>query len=297
MKYFLAIIIFFSSSLAAQELNCNVQVNSDQIQGTNRQVFDALQRGVTDFMNNSRWTDLPFANSERIECNMSIVVKAADGANFTAEIVVQSRRPVYNTTYSSPILNVRDQNFSFTFSEFERLENVSGTLTSNLTAVLSYYAYLIIGYDMDTFSSLGGTPFFQQAENIVNMAQSSDWKGWRAFEDSRNRYAIISNLMDEQFAAFRNYMYEYHRLGLDVMSDNATNGRAKIAAGLPIIRTTNRARPQAIAVTIFMDTKSDELVNIFKGGTDKEKLDAVQILTDVNPTLSGRYNTILDKQQ
>ncbi|MCL1868108.1 MAG: DUF4835 family protein, partial [Paludibacter sp.] len=155
---------------------------------------------------------------------------------------------------------------------------------------------LIIGYDMDSFSSLGGTPYFQQAENIVNMAQSTDWSGWRAFEDSKNRYAIISNLMDGQFAAFRNYMYEYHRLGLDLMAENAANGRAKIAAGLPIVRTTNRARPQAVVINILLDTKSDELVNIFKGGTDKEKQDAVEILTDINPALSNRYNAILDKK-
>jgi hypothetical protein len=149
---------------------------------------------------------------------------------------------------------------------------------------------------MDSFSALGGTSCFQQAENIVNMAQSSDWGGWRAFEDSRNRYAIISNLMDEQFSAFRTYLYDYHRLGLDVMPDNPINGRAKIALGLPVIRTTNRARPQAVAITIFMDTKTDELINIFKGGTDKEKQDAIEILADVNPTQSNRYDTILDKK-
>lgn len=296
MKYFFSIIILsLSLSLSAQELNCNVQVNSDQVQGTNKQIFNALQNAVTDFVNNSRWTDLPFSNNERIDCNMSIVVEAVESDNFTAEIVVQSRRPVFNTSYSSPMLNMRDENFNFTFKEFEQLENVSGTLNSNLTAVLSFYAYLIIGYDMDSFSALGGTPYFQQAENIVNMAQSSDWNGWRAFEDSRNRYAIISNLLDEQFVAFRTYMYEYHRLGLDVMAENATNGRAKIAAGLPIVRTTNRARPQAIIINTFTDTKSDELINIFKGGTDKEKTDAVEILTDVNPAMSNRYDTLLDK--
>ncbi|MDR1653956.1 MAG: DUF4835 family protein [Prevotellaceae bacterium] len=292
--FFITAIIFFSVAATAQELNCNVQVNSDQVQGTNKQVFNALQQAVADFVNNSRWTDLPYSASERIDCNISIIVKAVEGNDFTAEIVVQSRRPVYNTSYSSPVLNLRDKNLNFTFSEFERLENVSGTLTSNLTAVLSYYAYIIIGYDMDSFSPAGGTPCFQQAENIVNMAQSSDWAGWRAFEDSRNRYAIISNLMDEQFAAFRNYIYQYHRLGLDVMADNPTNGRAKIASGLPIVRTTNRARPQAVVITIFTDTKMDELINVFKGGTDKEKQQAIEILSDVNPTQSARYETILD---
>ncbi|MDR2854491.1 MAG: DUF4835 family protein [Prevotellaceae bacterium] len=283
-------------SVFSQELNCNVQVNSDQVQGTNKNVFNALQRAVNDFVNNQRWTDLAYTASERIECNITIIVKSAEGDNFTAELLVQSRRPVFNSSYTTSILNMRDVNFAFTFREFDQLENVSGTLTSNLTAVLSYYAYLIIGYDMDTYSRKGGTPAFQMAESIVTAAQSSDWSGWRAFEDNKNRYAVINNLLDEAFSKFRGYMYDYHRLGLDIMAENATNGRAKIAEGLPLLREANRARPSSIILTVFMDTKNDEIINIFKGGTDKEKINAVEILSDVNPASSTRYETIMQKK-
>lgn len=298
MKYYFIILLFLltGSFGIAQELNCNVQINSDQVQGTNKAVFNTLQTAITEFLNNRRWTDLTYTANERIDCNINIIVKAVDGDAFTSEILVQSRRPVYNSNYTSPLLNIRDQKFTFTYKEFDQLEMVSGTLTSNLTAVLAYYAYLIIGYDMDSFGRLGGTPCFQQAESIVTAAQSSDWTGWKAFEDSRNRYAIINNLMDEQFKKYRNYFYDYHRLGLDEMAVNAVNGRAKIAAGIPVLRETNRSRPSAVVIGIFMDTKSDELINIFKKGTDKEKATVVEILTDVNPTQTARYETILESK-
>jgi hypothetical protein len=296
-KYFILLMCCISAvCVSAQELNCNVQVNSDQVQGTNKNVFNALQRSINEFINNRRWTDLAYTAAERIDCNMTIIVKSAEGDNFTAELLVQSRRPVFNSSYTTPVLNTRDVKFSFTFNEFEQLEVVSGTLNSNLTAVLTYYAYLIIGYDMDTYSRLGGTPYFRLAEEIVNMAQSSDWSGWRAFEDSKNRYAVINNLLDEAFAKFRGYLYDYHRLGLDVMAENAANGRAKISEGLPVLRETNRARPQTIALTIFMDTKTDEIINIFKRGTDREKMAAVEILNDVNPVAANRYEAIMEKK-
>jgi len=298
MKHLITTVLVCSSffCMQAQELNCNVLVNSDQVQGTNKNVFNALQRAVTNFMNNNRWTDMAFATAERIDCNLSIVVKSADGDNMTAELIVQSRRPVFGSSYTTPVINTRDVNFSFSFGEFDNLEMVSGTLSSNLTAVLAYYAYLIIGYDMDTYSRLGGTACFQQAENIVSMAQSSDWSGWRAFEDSKNRYAVISNLLDEAFSRFRSFLYEYHRLGLDLMAENPATGRAKIAEGLPVLRETNRARPSAIILTLFMDTKTDELINIFKGATDKEKINAVEVLSDVNPASTQRFETILQKK-
>ena len=168
------------------------------------------------------------------------------------------------------------------------------TITSNLTAVLAYYAYIIIGYDQDSFSRLGGSPYFQAAERIVNAAQSSDLKGWKAFESPRNRYALVNNLTDEAFKKYRNYFYEYHRLGLDEMSANVVNARAKILAGLPLLREANRARPSAIVITSFMDAKSDELVNIFSKGTANEKKQAVEILSDVQPTQSDKYEKILN---
>jgi len=290
------ILLCFSYHAYSQELNCNITINSDQVQGTNKSVFNTLQKSVSEFVNNRKWTEMSFLTNERIECTMTIIVKSVEGDNFTAEIQVQSRRPVYNSNYNTTLFNFKDNDFTFTYKEFEPLEWNESTISSNLTAVLAYYAYIIIGYDMDSFSRLGGTPFFQAAENIVNSAQGSNLPGWKAFESSRNRYALVNNLTDEAFKNFRNFFYEYHRLGLDEMSNNPVNARARIAQGIPVLRETNRARPSAIVISTFLDAKSDELINIFSKRTDKEKALVVEILSDVNPTQTQKYEQILNKK-
>ncbi|MDR0370895.1 MAG: DUF4835 family protein [Prevotellaceae bacterium] len=283
----------FLSGSYAQELNCNVQVNADMVQGANADLINSLQTAMTEFVNNRRWTEMAYTAQERIECTMSFIFKSIDGENFNGELTVQARRPVYNSSYYTTLFNFRDNNISFQFGQFDQLEANQSFISSNLTAILTYYVYIIIGYDMDSFARLGGTPYFQAAENIVNMAQSSDYSGWKAFEDSRNRYALVSNLMDEAFKKYRNFFYEYHRLGLDEFSINIGNARARIAAGLPLLREANRARPSAIVVSSFLDAKNDELINIFSGATEQEKKDAVEILSDISPTNSARYEAIL----
>ena len=296
MKQLLLIMSFllFAGLAYSQELNCTVQINSDQVQGTNKSVFNTLQKSISELINNRKWTELTFANSERIECSMNIIVQSVAGDAFNAQIQIQSRRPIFNSTYNSPLFNFKDNDFTFNYKEFDQLEINSNNITSNLTAVLAYYVYLIIGYDMDSYSRLGGTSFFQSAESIVNAAQGSDLgKGWKAFETTKNRYALINNILDEAFKKYRNYFYEYHRLGLDEMSNNATNARARIAEGLPILREANRARPSAIVISSFFDAKNDELINIFTKATTKEKEMAVQVLSDVNPTMTTRYEQIL----
>lgn len=286
-------IISVAFTLKAQELNCNLVVNSDQIQGSNKSVFNTLQKSASDFINNRRWTELSFEQDEKIECTMTLIVKKVENDQFTCELQVQSRRPVYNTSYNTTLLNFRDNDITFAYKEFDVLEFNVNQVTSNLTAILTYYVYLILGYDMDSYSRMGGTPFFQAAEQLVASAQSLDMPGWRAFESTRNRYALINNLNDEAFRKFRNFLYEYHRQGLDEMTANVVNARAKISSGLPVIREANRARPSAIAITTFLDAKTDEIINIFKRATDQEKKTVIEILTDVNPTQSERYETIL----
>lgn len=295
IKLFILTLFLTTASAHAQELKCNLQINSDKIQGSNKSVFQTLQKDATEFLNNRRWTELNYQESERIECNLNFIINTADGDNFTAELVVQSRRPVFNSTYTTNLLNFRDINISFSYREFDPLEFNASSLNSALTAVLAYYAYLIIGYDMDSFSRLGGTPYFQAAENIVTQAQSTDWSGWRAFENDRNRYALISNIMDEAFKKYREYYYTYHRLGLDEMSVNSTNGRAKIAEGIDLLRDAYRARPTAVVVSSFLDAKNDELINIFKQGTTEEKQKVIEILTTVNPSQAARYEQINKK--
>jgi len=295
MRHYLLLlsILLFTGFVQAQELNCTIQINSDQIQGTNKSVFNTLQKSISDFMNNRKWTEMSFANTERIECTVNIIVKKMDVDVFTSEIQVQSRRPIFNSAYNSTLFNFKDQSFTFNYKEFDQLELNQNTITSNLTAVLAYYAYIIIGYDMDSYSRLGGTPYFQAAENIVNSAQGADLTGWKAFESPRNRYALINNLTDEAFKKYRNYFYEYHRLGLDEMSTNATNARARIADGLPLLREANRSRPSAVVISSFLDAKNDELVNVFSKGSTQEKNDAVEILSDVNPAQTAKYSQIL----
>ncbi len=296
MKYSIFIITFLLVSVLSngQELNCTVQMNSDQIEGTYKSVFNTLQNSITDFMNNRRWTDMSFTNQERIECTLNFIVKKYENDVVSTEVTIQSRRPVYNSGYNSTLFNFRDTEVEFEYKEFDQLELVENNFVSNLTAVLAYYAYIIIGYDMDSYSRLGGTPFFQAAENIVSGAQSSDYSGWRAeLANSKNRYALVNNLMDEAFKKYRNYFYEYHRLGLDEMTVNVTNARARIAEGLPVVREANRARPTAIVITVFLDSKADELVNIFSGATQQEKDKAVEVLSDIAPTRSSQWQQIM----
>ena len=250
-------------------------------------------------MNQNRWTNMTFSAKEKIECSMMIIVKSVSDNAFTCEMQLQSRRPVHNTTYTTPLINFKDNNFNFTYQEFDRLEYQQNQFTTNLTAMLAYYCYLIIGYDMDSFSRLGGTPYFQACEDIVSACQSAsmeslEQKGWLAFDSNRNRYALINNLMDEAFRKYREYFYEYHRLGLDEMQANVANGRARIANGISVLRDANRARPATFVVNTFLDAKSDELVNIFQKGTDAEKKSVYEILIDVDPTRQSTYDKIND---
>ena len=283
------------ASLRAQEINCTVTVNSDQIEGSNKQVYETLKSAIEEYMNQNRWTNMTFAEQEKIECSMMLVVKAVADNMYSCEMTLQSRRPVYGTTYTTPLLNFVDRNFNFTYQEFDRIEYQQNQFTTNLTALLAYYCYLIIGHDMDSYQRLGGTPFFEQCENIVNACQSasmdnSEQKGWLAFDSNRNRYALINNLLDEAFKKYRNYYYEYHRLGLDEMSGNVTNGRARIAEGISVLKEAYRARPATYVINTFLDAKADELVDIFKKGTDKEKKEVYDLLVDIDPTRQGTYD-------
>lgn len=291
------ILIFYTYALHAQELRCTVTVNSDQVQGTNKEVFNTLQRSIEEFVNTLRWTNMTFQEKERIECNMMLVVKSVADGVFNCEFTCQSRRPVYGTSYSSPTLNFKDNNFVFTYQEYDRLDYQQSIFTTNLTALLAYYCYLIIGHDMDSFSKLGGTPYFQACEEIVTAAQSAsldqaEATGWKAFDSNRNRYALINNLMDEAFKKYRLYYYDYHRHGLDEMVNNVANGRARIAKDIKVLKEAYNARPATYLINAFLDAKSDELVDIFKKGTSTEKKEVYELLMDIDPTRQSTYDEI-----
>lgn len=288
-----------SLALAAQELNCTVTVNSDQIEGSNKQVFKTLQQSVSEMLNTTKWTGMSFGQQERIECSMMIIVKSVADNVYNCEMQLQSRRPVFATAYSTPVLNYKDNYFTFTYQEYDRLEFQPSSFSGNLASMLAYYAYLIIGMDCDTYARLGGTQYFQMCESIVNMAQSSsegdEQTGWKAFGSNRNRYTLSSNLMDEAFKPMRGYVYDYHRQGLDVMQTNVANGRARIAEGIGVLKTARNARPNSVLTAVFLDAKADELVNIFAGGLAGEKKQVYTLLTDIDPTRSNTYDAINNK--
>lgn len=294
---FVSIMLLTALFVSAQELRCKVTINSDKIEGSNKSVYETLRQTLEEYINTTRWTNLTFAEKERIDCSMMIIVNSVDNNVYHCEMQIQSRRPVYNTAYYSSMVNMRDVQFNFLYQEFDRLEYTPGVFTTNIAELVAYYCYLLIGYDMDSYSRLGGTPYFQECEGIVSTAQSAsiddaEVKGWKAFDSNRNRYALINNLMDEAFRDFRNYSYEYHRLGLDEMSQNVANGRARIAEGITILRETNKARPATYAVNVFLDAKSDELINIFSQGTSSEKDLVYETLNAVDPTRQAQYEKI-----
>ena len=299
MRHIVAILALIAMSIAmtAQELKCTISINSEQVQGSNKAVFTTLQQSMEEFVNTQRWTNMTFQEKERIECSMMIVVKSVQDNMFVCEFTCQSRRPVFGTTYTTPTLNIKDANFTFTYQEYDRMEFQPNTFTSNLTALVAYYCYLIIGHDMDSFAKLGGTPYFQICEDIVTSAQSAsldnaEMVGWKAFESNRNRYALTNNLMDEAFKKYRAYYYDYHRHGLDEMVNNVANGRARIAKDIKVLKEAYNARPATYLVGTFLDAKSDELVNIFKSGTADEKKMVYELLMDIDPTRQDTYENI-----
>ncbi len=282
----------------AQELKCVVTVRHQQIQGTNQQVFEALKKSVEELMNNTRWTDLTYKQNERIECSLGMTLNSYDNGIIDCEMQIQARRPVWGSNYHTTLLNLRDVSIKFAYQEYDAL-TLNATYDNNLVAVLAYYAYIIIGYSLDSFQKLGGNQAFAQAENIVNLSQSRtdpENAGWRAFDKSGKRYELVNNLLDERFRKFREYFYDYHRLGLDVMSSNVANGRAKIADGLQSVMDINRLQPQAQAIIAFIDAKRDEIVNIFaKQGTEDEKNRVYDIMTAINPVSANMYDKIKEK--
>ncbi|MDR2473092.1 MAG: DUF4835 family protein [Tannerella sp.] len=288
--------LLLALALQAQELKCNVTVNSSKIQGTNRQIFETLQKSLNELMNNHKFTDMTFSQNEKIECTFGIIVNHYQDNLFSCEMQIQARRPVWGSSYSTTLLNLRDPAVNFTYFEYDPIIINSNSYDNNLAAIMAYYACIIIGYDLDSFQKLGGNASFAIAEQIVNMSQNrsgSEGDGWRAFDKNGKRYELINNLVDERFKRFREYCYNYHRLGLDNMTSNTANARAKIAEGLPVLKEINRLQPQAQAIVSFIDAKSDEYINIFaKHGTEKEKETVAQILSDINPSATNQYNQI-----
>ena len=273
-----------------------VTVNHSQIQGTENSVFDNLQQTLEQFINERQWTDLQFQENERIQCNLNITVSKynRDENKFECTALIQANRPVYNASYTTTLYNNRDANFHFEYAQFDQLNYNDETVDNQLTALAAYYAYLIIGLDLDSFSPLGGTDVLQRCMQLVNNAQDLGYPGWKSFEDSRNRFAIINDYLDEQMKPFRQLQYDYYRKGLDEMANNVERGRTEISTALEEqLKKAHDNKPLSLLPQIWTDYKKDELVNIYKGkGTQKEKQTVYDLLSGINASQNPSWEKI-----
>lgn len=283
------------ASAAAQELKAKVMVNTAQVSNTKKEVFDALREKVEAFLNDHKWTDQTYRENEKIDCNFNITVSSWDEGEsmIKSTLLLTCSRPVYNSSYTTTVYSTRDADFQFTFQTTDQLEWNPEYVDNNLTAMLAYYAYVIIGYDMDSMSPLGGTPYLQTAENIVNNAQNLGFPGWSSFNDSKNRFGLLNDYLDGSMEDYRQLVYKYHREGLDQMADNPDNGRKAIAEALNLLESAKNARTMSQLPTLFTEYKRDELVNIFSGhGTNEEKEAAYDILFGINTSLSEYWEKL-----
>ena len=291
-----AVAAFIVTASHGQELQAKININHSKVGVTDVSVFDNLQQTLEQFVNDRQWTDLQFQKNERIVCNFNITVNKYDTTNNTFECTatIQANRPVYNSQYNSTLYNNQDANFNFQFAQFDQLNFNEDVIDNQLTALFAYYAYLIIGINLDSFAPMGGTDVLQRCLNLVNNAQNLEFTGWKSFEDSKNRFAIINDYLDEAMKPFRQLQYDYYRTGLDEMASNVERGRTNITAALENdLKKAHEDKPLSMLPQIWTDYKRDELANIYKGkGTQKEKESVYNILFGINASQSNSWNKI-----
>ena len=282
--------------VTAQELNVKININSQQVEGTDKSVFQSLQENLEQWMNDRQWTELQFQKNERINCTFNITISKYNKADnfFECSALIQANRPVYNSAYTTTLYNNKDPDFNFNYQQFEQLNFVEENIDNQLTAMMAFYAYLIIGLDLDSFSPLGGTEVLQRCMNLVNNCQSLDYVGWKPFEkNTRNRYTLINDYLDEAMKPFRQLQYDYYRKGLDEMSNNAERGRTNISDALQLLKQAHEEKPLSLLPQIWTDYKRDELANIYKGkGTQKEKEAIYDLLFNINASQSEAWEKI-----
>ena len=298
MKHLLCIILMWAFAMGsqAQELQAKITINHKQIQGTDNDVFESLQQTLEQFVNDRQWTNLQFQKNERIVCNFNITFTKYDKENnlFTCNALIQANRPVYNSAYTTTLLNNKDNDFNFQFSQYDQLEWNEEVIDNQLTALFAYYAFLIIGLDLDSFSPMGGEDVLQRCMNLTNNAQNLNYTGWKAFENDRNRFAFINDYLDGGMQPFRQLQYDYYRTGLDEMANNAERGRTNITTAIENdLKKCHEDKPLSLLPQIWTDYKRDELASIYQGkGTQKEKESVYDILFGINASQNNAWQKI-----
>lgn len=278
----------------AQELNCVVKVNADRVQTTDRSVFSDMEKAFSQFMSTTRWTNDTYQQVEKIHCSINITIESMPSIGiFNATVHIQSARPVFDTNYETLLLNFADRDWQFEYTESLPLEYVENVYTSNLVSMLSYYAYVILGLDNDSFGKLSGDQWYNKASNIVNLAQSSNRTGWQPLDSNRNRYWLVENLTNQQMSPVREGIYNYHRLGLDRFNENQDQARQQVLNVLKEIQKVNNLRTNSILIISFFDAKADELLQIFSQGAMQARREAYDIITKIDPTKTDRFQVIL----
>ena len=285
------ILVITFVSLRAQELNCTVTINSDQVSQTNQQIFKTLERSLSDFVNKNKWTNRVYKENERVNAQMFITITDYESDRFSGNIQIQSSRPVYNTSYESPVFNYKDNQLNFQYIEFQPLVFNENVFESNLIAVVAYYVYVILGLDADTFSLEGGTEFYRKAQSIVTQAQGSNYSGWTQTTD-RSRFELVDNLLSNTYKEYRVAMYNYHRKGLDILADNNSTGKQIIAGTMKLFETMINRRPNAFLIQTFFDAKSEEIQNIFSDGPKVDIVKLKETLNKIAPLYSSTWNDI-----
>ncbi len=296
MRPRLLLLLLLTTAFAkSQELNCMVQVLSPTIQGTTeKKIFETLQQSITEFMNNTRWTTDQFKPEERIVCNLTITInEKLSSDEFKASMQVQSSRTIFKTSYPSLVFNHNDVDFQFRYLEYQPMEFSKTSHLSNLTSVLAFYAYMIIGIDYDTYSMEGGTEFFQAAQTIVNNCQNVPEKGWKGYENQKNRYWLVGNMMDAVFKPIRECNYRYHRLGFDIMQQDVPGGRTVVADALQLLKKLHQDKPLSFAMQVYFQAKADELVSLFKESFPDEKTKVVNLLNEIDPGNGIKWQKII----
>ncbi|HTX88307.1 MAG TPA: DUF4835 family protein [Bacteroidales bacterium] len=288
--------LLLSATGIAQELNCQVSVTSSQVEGTDKQVFQTMQNAIYEFINSRKWSNNNFRTEERIECTILITISERLSADaFKGSLNLVLRRPVLNTAYNTVLLNYVDKDFAFGYVEYQPLDYNDGTFTSNLTSVLAYYIYVFLGLEFDSFAPNGGTVYLQKAQDVVTAAQNSQETGWKGYESQNNRYWLVENFLNPANSELRNFMYQYHRNGLDMMYEKVDQGRAAITESLNLLKTIYDERPDIMALRLILDAKRDELVNIYSDQRvpPMEKTTVANLLKEIDPANSSKYQTIL----